>query len=186
MFSWCKRHTVCISVEYWTALEINSALTSLIIVWSTFSACIIYITRYNDRFGQKKMLTVIKLICFHLTGGKCINGRKLEPFEEVFAGPPGQLSRWTCFSKLTNKKVITKNQAKNVTIVVTPGCFNAFSRTWPMSIRVAMWENIPSDTAHDDLFQPEHPRSLIRVITKLRLYNFDPIKPHFHIVKRGL
>ena len=40
--------------------------------------------------------------------------------------------------------------------------------------------------------QPAHPRSLIRpfsvrwhnhYITKTRLYNFDPLKPHFYIVK---
>ena len=38
--------------------------------------------------------------------------------------------------------------------------------------------------------QPEHVRSLIRVlavhvITKTYLYNFDPLKPHFYIVKLG-
>ena len=29
---------------------------------------------------------------------------KLEPFGEVYVGPPGQLSRWTFLSKITNKK----------------------------------------------------------------------------------
>ena len=38
--------------------------------------------------------------------------------------------------------------------------------------------------------QPAHSRSLIRVffvhiITKTYLYNFDPLKPHFYIVKLG-
>ena len=42
----------------------------------------------------------------------------------------------------------------------------------------------------DDSNQPAHPRSLIRVfvvhaITKTYLYNFDPLKPHFYIVKLG-
>ena len=41
-----------------------------------------------------------------------MNGRKLEPFREVCTGPPGQLSHWTCFSKITNQKVIAKNQVK--------------------------------------------------------------------------
>ena len=48
-----------------------------------------------------------------LIGGKCINGRKLEPFREVCAGPHGQLFRWTCFLKNNNKNVIAENQAKN-------------------------------------------------------------------------
>ena len=39
---------------------------------------------------------------------------KVEPFWElgVCAGPPGQLSRWTCFSKITNKKVPKIKQKK--------------------------------------------------------------------------
>ena len=66
----------------------------------------------------EKMLNVVNLRFFHLIGGKCINGRKLEPFGDVFAGPPGQLSLWTCFPKITNKKVITTflNQAKTKNI----------------------------------------------------------------------
>ena len=52
------------------------------------------------------MLNVVLLI-----GGNCINGRKLESFGEVYAGPTKQLSRLTCFSKITNKKVIAENQA---------------------------------------------------------------------------
>ena len=51
----------------------------------------------------------------HLIGRKCINGRKLESFGEVYTGPPRQLSHWTRFSKITNKKVIAKNQAKKYT-----------------------------------------------------------------------
>ena len=36
------------------------------------------------------------------------------------------------------------------------------------------------------LDQPEHAQNLIRVsITKTCLYNFDPLKPHFYIVKLG-
>ena len=38
-----KRHAVCISVKYWTALELYGTMTSLIIAWSTASVCIIYI-----------------------------------------------------------------------------------------------------------------------------------------------
>ena len=39
--------------------------------------------------------------------------RKLEPFREVCVCCPGQLSRWTCFSEITNKKkIIGENQAK--------------------------------------------------------------------------
>ena len=33
--------------------------------------------------------------------------------------------------------------------------------------------------------QPAHLHSLTRIITKTCLYNFDPFKPHFYIVKPG-
>ena len=62
------------------------------------------------------MLNIVNLRFFHLIGGKYINGRRLEPFGEVCAGPPA----WTTFSldmffffpKITNKIFIAENQAK--------------------------------------------------------------------------
>ena len=36
--------------------------------------------------------------------------------------------------------------------------------------------------SHSYLFQP---LQITRTITKTRLYNFDPLKPHFYIVKLG-
>ena len=55
--------------------------------------CLHYLHHNGIMTGSDKKMLSVKLRCFHLTGGKCINGRKLEPFGEVFAGPPGQLSR---------------------------------------------------------------------------------------------
>ena len=52
------------------------------------------------------MLNVVKLRFFHLIRGKCISGRKLEPFGEVFPGPPGNFLCGHFFPKITNKKVI--------------------------------------------------------------------------------
>ena len=43
----------------------------------------------------------------HFIGGNCINGRTLDHFGDVCAGPAGQLSRWTCFSRITNKKKLS-------------------------------------------------------------------------------
>ena len=60
------------------------------------------------------MLNVVNLRFFHLIGGKCINVRKLEPFGEICTSPPGQLARWTCFSKITNKKLSLKIKRKNI------------------------------------------------------------------------
>ena len=59
--------------------------------------CLHYLYQNNisDSFGHRKKAECCKLkIFFYLIGGKCINGRKLEPFGEVCAGPPGQPSRW--------------------------------------------------------------------------------------------
>ena len=62
--------------------------------------------------GIEKVLNCVNLRFVGLIRGKYLNGRTLESFAEVCAGPPGQLSRWTCFAKITNKKVIAENQAK--------------------------------------------------------------------------
>ena len=58
-------------------------------------------------------------------------------------------------------------------------CFYQVSESWPMQFcRVLL--STAADTDVDD-----STRIKLRDITRTDLYNFDPLKPHFYIVKLG-
>ena len=44
---------------------------------------------------------------------------------------------------------------------------------------------LPEDAPCEDFDQTAHISGVARTITKTYLYNFDPLKPHFYIVKLG-
>ena len=60
------------------------------------------------------MLNVVNLrFFFHLIGGKCINGRKLEPFGEFAQILPNNVLADLVFSKEQTKKLPPKIKQKN-------------------------------------------------------------------------